>query len=79
MNTLIVKYDAKATAIHFTKGQMQVALKDGRMISVPLAYFPKLMHATAKQLNNWRLIGNGIGIHWEILDEDLSVDGLLAS
>ena len=66
------------TNSHAVLLDMQVFLKDGRIISIPLAYFPKLMNATPKQLNNWRLIGAGIGIHWNTLDEDLSVDGLLA-
>jgi hypothetical protein len=52
-------------------------LSDGRVISVPLEWFPALRKATAKQRNNWRLIGKGVGIHWEDLDEDISVEGLL--
>jgi hypothetical protein len=56
---------------------MSVQLSDGRVISVPLEWFPALRKATAKQRNNWRLIGKGVGIHWEDLDEDISVEGLL--
>jgi hypothetical protein len=68
---------ALATEVHFEADNMSVQLADGRVISVPLEWFPVLRKATAKQRNNWRLIGKGIGIHWEDLDEDISVEGLL--
>ena len=55
-----------------------VDLSDGRSISVPLAWYPRLLHATAVERKRWRLIGRGSGIHWEHLDEDISVEGLLA-
>jgi hypothetical protein len=54
-----------------------VAFDDGRTLSVPLVWFPRLLDATAEQRANWRLTGQGEGIHWEDLDEDLSVAGLL--
>jgi hypothetical protein len=54
-----------------------VDLSDGRTICVPLAWFPRLQHATRQERNNWRLIGRGHGIHWEDIDEDISVEGLL--
>ena len=57
---------------------LTVDLSDGRSISVPLAWFPRLVHATAEERRDWRLIGKGEGIHWEALDEDVSVEGLLA-
>ena len=66
-----------ATDVHFEADKMNVQLSDGRVISVPLEWFPALRKATAKQRNNWRVIGKGVGIHWEDLDEDLSVEGLL--
>ena len=50
---------------------------DGREINVPLTWFPKLSNATTEQLNNWHFIGRGLGIHWEDLDEDISIEGLL--
>ena len=53
-------------------------MNDGRTISVPLEWFPRLVHATRAERNNWRLIGRGHGIHWEDIDEDISVEGLLA-
>ncbi|OGA51929.1 MAG: hypothetical protein A3G24_28095 [Betaproteobacteria bacterium RIFCSPLOWO2_12_FULL_62_13] len=55
-----------------------VDLSDGRSISVPLAWYPRLLHATPAERKRWRLIGRGSGIHWEDLDEDISVEGLLA-
>jgi hypothetical protein len=53
-------------------------LNDGRSIAVPLGWFPRLEHASPHERKNWRLIGNGEGIHWEDIDEDISVEGLLA-
>ena len=62
-----------------TAEALRVVLADGREISVPLAWFPRLHNATAEQRKNWRLIGGGIGIHWEDVDEDISVESLLAT
>ena len=56
---------------------LQVALADGRQISVPLDWFPRLQNASPKERKNWTLIGGGLGIHWESLDEDVSVENLL--
>lgn len=61
-----------------TEDTLSVNLSDGRTIAVPLAWFPRLVHATQKERNNWRLIGRGQGIRWEDIDEDISVEGLLA-
>ncbi len=61
-----------------TDDTLSVDLSDGRTLSVPLAWYPRLVHATTKERNNWRLIGNGQGIHWVDIDEDISVEGLLA-
>ena len=66
-----------ATDVHFDAERMTVQLSDGREISVPVEWFPALRDATEQQRNRWRLIGKGVGIHWEDLDEDLSVEGLL--
>ena len=55
-----------------------VDLNDGRTLTAPLAWYPRLLHGTARERRNWRLIGGGEGIHWPDLDEDLSVEGLLA-
>jgi hypothetical protein len=56
---------------------LSVELLDGRTIKVPLAWYPKLLHATAQQRDNWEICGGGFGIHWPDLDEDLSTEGLL--
>lgn len=56
---------------------LQVSLADGREISVPLSWYPRLENATAKDRKNWQLIGGGLGIHWDSLDEDVSVESLL--
>lgn len=66
-----------ATRATVTDDTLSVDLSDGRTISVPLAWFPRLLHGTKKERNNWRLIGKGYGLHWEDLDEDISVENLL--
>jgi len=68
----------KAVDVKLTKDTLTVELSDGRTISVPLQWYPRLVYATAEERNNWRLIGGGEGIHWEDLDEDISVEGLIA-
>jgi len=67
-----------AERVIVTQDTLQVELSDGRMIAVPLAWYPRLLHASKKERGNWRLIGKGQGIHWNNLDEDISVEGLLA-
>ncbi|HZS02216.1 MAG TPA: DUF2442 domain-containing protein [Chloroflexota bacterium] len=67
-----------AERVAVTDDTLSVDLSDGRTLSVPLVWFPRLVHATPAERANWRLIGRGQGIHWENLDEDLSVEGLLA-
>ena len=69
--------NALASKVWLTEDMLYVLLLDGREIGVPLLWFPKLRKASKKQLKNWRFIGKGIGIHWEDLDEDLSVSALL--
>jgi len=66
-----------ATDVQFNEHILRVQLSDGREISVPLEWFPRLRDASEEQKANWRLIGKGIGIHWEDIDEDISVEGLL--
>ncbi len=68
----------EATGVTVTEDTLSVDLQDGRTISVPLAWFPRLEHATPAERANWRLIGQGMGIHWEGIDEDISVEGLFA-
>jgi hypothetical protein len=66
-----------AEGVTVTEDTLSVDLSDGRTISVPLAWFPRLMHGSQKERDNWRLIGKGYGIHWQDLDEDISVENLL--
>jgi Protein of unknown function (DUF2442) len=70
--------DAIARNIVVTDDTLSVDLSDGRSISVPLAWFPRLLHGTQQERNNWRFVAAGEGIHWPDLDEDVSVEGLLA-
>jgi hypothetical protein len=65
-------------AVEVTAISLKVALDDGRELSVPLAWFPRLRDATAEQRANWRFIGRGEGIHWPDVDEDISILGLIA-
>jgi len=74
----IEKEIPKAEDVKITDDTLSVDLSDGRTISVPLEWFPRLVHATLEERNNWRLIGKGHGIHWDDIDEDISVKGLLA-
>ncbi|TDA68882.1 MAG: DUF2442 domain-containing protein [Clostridia bacterium] len=66
-----------AKEIWFANDKMYVRLADGREIGVPVAWFPKLKEATPEQRRNWRLIGGGIGIYWEDIDEDIAVESLI--
>jgi hypothetical protein len=78
MNTLAVKTtEPLAADVKFDRDMMHVRLVDGREISVPLEWFPKLRDAKDRQRKKWRLIGNGVGIHWDEVDEDISVSALL--
>jgi len=67
-----------ATRAQVSDAVLSVDLSDGRTISVPVAWYPRLSHGTADERSHWRLIGDGRGIHWPDLDEDISVDNLLA-
>jgi hypothetical protein len=69
--------EAKAQKIAVTDDTLAVDLTDGRTISVPLVWYPRLMHGTEKERNNWRFIGDNEGIHWPDLDEDISIENLL--
>ncbi|MBN1287995.1 MAG: DUF2442 domain-containing protein [Anaerolineae bacterium] len=70
---------ALALSVECDEDMLHVRLDDGRIISAPLTWFPRLRNAAPKQRANWRLIGRGVGIHWEDLDEDISVEWLLSS
>jgi hypothetical protein len=75
MSTLTAEVRAQAVVI--SDDSLTVDLVDGRTISVPLPWYPRLLYGSAKERNNWRLIGAGEGIHWPDLDEDISVENLL--
>ena len=77
MSTLAVELQPQAQKISCTDESIIVELVDGRTVSAPLVWFPRLSHATKKQLDNWELLGDGEGIHWPDIDEDLSIIGLL--
>ena len=69
--------ETKAQNVIVTNDTLTVVLNDGRSISVPLAWFPRLLHGTPDERSNWRLMGNAEGIHWSDLDEDVSVGNLV--
>lgn len=69
---------ACASNVTVTKDTLTVDLDDGRTISVPLEWYPRLTHGSSKERNKWSLIGEGLGVHWPDLDEDISVENLLA-
>jgi hypothetical protein len=82
MSTLASKAPARITAdavdVEVTDDEIIVGLADGRRVSAPLEWYPRLLAASPAQRANWRLIGRGVGIHWEEIDEDVSVRSLLA-
>ncbi|MDD5168879.1 MAG: DUF2442 domain-containing protein [Syntrophales bacterium] len=77
MNTSEPKSGKRVRDVQLTDDTINVDLFDGRTIIVPLAWYPKLLHATPEQRANWQIAGAGYGIHWPDLDEDLSTQGLL--
>jgi hypothetical protein len=66
-----------AQRVTTTEDSLAVDLSDGRTVSVPLMWYPRLLHGSARERNNWRLIAGGEGIHWPDLDEDVSVEGII--
>ena len=77
-SSVLERHTPDAENVTITEDTLAVDLSDGRTISVPLTWFPRLVHASPEERDNWRLIGKGQGIHWEDIDEDISVEGLLA-
>src|SRR5919198_668923 len=77
MGTLALGADERVLGVEISDDTLSVSLMDGRTISVPLAWYPRLLNATAKQRRNWQIAGGGYGIHWPDVDEDLSTEGLL--
>ncbi len=78
MNTSAIELHPQVQTVKCTDANLIVELLDGRAISAPLVWFPRLSQATRQQLENWELLGDGEGIRWPELDEDLSVAGLLS-
>ncbi len=79
MSTIRIDVEPLAVDATCTDEALRVVLADGREIAVPLAWFPRLQRATPEQRKEWRLIGGGVGLHWESVDEDISVESLLAT
>ena len=77
MNSSVPNTDPRAERVEIDQDALVVDLADGRRIAVPLAWFPRLLHAAEDQRSNWELLGAGEGIHWPDIDEDISVAGLL--
>ena len=77
MGTLAAAADPRVSNVHVENDRLTVDLMDGRIISVPLAWYPRLFDATPEQRQRWEIAGGGYGIHWPDVDEDLSTEGLL--
>lgn len=77
MGILAIRADERVKAVYFTEETISVDLMDGRTITVPLAWYPRLLNALPEQRAKWEVCGGGYGIHWEEIDEDLSTQGML--
>ncbi len=77
MGILAIRADERVKNVYFTAETITVDLMDGRVISVPLTWYPRLLNATSEQREQWEVCGGGYGIHWEEIDEDLSTEGML--
>ena len=77
MGTLALAADERVAGVEITEDALIVALMDGRTISVPLVWYPRLLTATPEQRQNWQIAGGGFGLHWPEIDEDLNTEGLL--
>ena len=78
MTTLVLEIDPVATQVDVSDERLTVHLADGRVVSVPIEWFPRLLHGLPEQRSNWRLLGEGDAIEWEDLDEHIGVEALLA-
>ena len=78
MDFLVLKVEPRAMAVMCSDDELRVSLTDGRWLSVPIAWFPRLVHVSAAERANYELLGEGQGIHWPDVDEDISVVGLIA-
>ena len=77
MSTSAVAADERVKGVSVSDDELQVTLMDGRTIIIPLAWYPRLFHASTEQRGHWQIAGGGYGIHWPDIDEDLNTDGLL--
>ena len=77
MHILAVKFDDHAIDVSFTQNSLHFILADGRELSAPLEWFPRLRDANETDRNNWRFIGNGLGVHWPTIDEDIAISTLI--
>ncbi|MBI5282434.1 MAG: DUF2442 domain-containing protein [Candidatus Solibacter usitatus] len=77
MSTLLASTETLAVEVSCSNDALSVTLSDGRVVSVPLVWFPRLADASPRERSDWELIGGGIGVHWEAIDEDISVASLL--
>ncbi|MBE9040608.1 DUF2442 domain-containing protein [Oscillatoriales cyanobacterium LEGE 11467] len=77
MGILAIQADERVKNVEFTPETIRVDLMDGRTITVPLTWYPRLLNATPEQRENWEICGGGYGLHWEEIDEDLSTEGML--
>lgn len=77
MGILATVADERVVDVETTEDELKVRLMDGRTITVPLVWYPRLLHATEERRKNWEIAGAGYGIHWEEIDQDLSTEGLL--
>lgn len=77
MSFSAIEYDDRAVDVAFSEKSVRFVLADGREISAPLAWFPKLQNASTAERKNWKLIGKGVGVHWPSIDEDISVSALM--
>jgi hypothetical protein len=78
MTTLVLEHDPIATQVTFAADHLVVSLADGRNLSVPLNWYPRLLHGTEKERQKWQLLGDGYAIEWPDLDEHIGIEGLLA-
>jgi hypothetical protein len=79
MSSSAIRVEPLAIEVSFDANALHVVLADGREVSAPVTWFPRLAAASAAQRANWRLIGRGVGIHWPDVDEDVSIESLLAT
>ncbi|HTW31855.1 MAG TPA: DUF2442 domain-containing protein [Candidatus Sulfotelmatobacter sp.] len=77
MSSSAISADERVLDVTFSDEALSVSLRDGRVISVPLVWYPRLLNATPAQRKNWKIAGGGYGIHWPEVDEDLSTEGML--